>query len=244
MPPSVASLLVVFDSFNLSIETLGLPMRCLELGSFFSELLFLVLVPCMLGLLILACSMVAEVVAKRKTASFKAGLIRALPYLLYLSFFASPLVASRAFQAFDCEEFGDGSRFLRADYSLNCEGPEYDRIAYLAWTAIAVFPIGIPLLYLTLLLRTRKAILAEQPTDLSRSLNFLHQDYELSMFWWEVVEIYKKARCPLLPMRAHSHFCVPPSRVFRACSCSLLVSWYSSDPVPLYNSSSASYSRS
>merc|ERR1740124_855799 len=43
-----------------------------------------------------------------------------------------------------------------------------------------------------LLLSARKAILTEQPTDLSRSLTFLHQDYAPSMFWWEMVEISKK----------------------------------------------------
>ena len=223
MPASVTSLLAVFDVFNLSIEMLGLPMRCLELDSFHSELLFLVLLPCVLGLLILSCSMATEVIAKRKTASFKAGLIRALPYLLYLSFFAFPLVSSRAFQAFDCEEFDDGSRFLRADYSLNCEGPEHDKVTSLAWVAIAVCPIGIPLLYLMLLLAARKAILTEQPTGLSRSLNFLHQDYEVPMFWWEVVEIYKKARRPLLSMRAHSHLCLAASHVVRARSQLFLV---------------------
>eukprot|EP00964_Phaeocystis_antarctica_P012894 scaffold7059_cov64-Phaeocystis_antarctica.AAC.2 len=132
-------------------------------------------------MLVLACSMVTEVYAKRKTANLKAGLIRALPSLLYLLFFAFPLVSSRAFQAFDCEEFDDGTRFLRVDYSLDCNDAEHGRVVSLAWVAIALYPIGIPLLYLALLLSARKAILTEQPTALSRSLTFLHQDYAPSM---------------------------------------------------------------
>ena len=195
MPASVASLLNVFDVLNLSIDAFGLPLTCLQLGSFFDQLLFLVLLPCVLGLLILAFSMATEVLTKRKAASLKAALIRALPYVLYLLFFTFPLVSSRAFQAFDCEEFDDRTRFLRADYSLACNGTEHGQVVFLAWVAIALYPIGVPLLYLALLLSARKAILAEQPTDLSRSLTFLHQDYEPSMFWWEVVEISKKARC-------------------------------------------------
>ena len=196
MPASVASLLNVFDVLNLSIDALGLPLSCLQLGSFFDQLLFLVLSPCVLGLLILALSMATEVLTKRKAASLKAGLLRALPYLLYLLFFAFPLVSSRAFQAFDCEDFDDGTRFLRADYSLACNGTEHGRVVSLAWFAIALYPIGVPLLYLALLLSARKAILTEQPTELSRSLTFLHQDYAPSMFWWELVEICKKARWP------------------------------------------------
>ena len=193
MPASVAALLDVFDVLNLSIDALGLPLSCLQLGSFFNQLLFLVMSPCVLGLLVLACSMATEVLTKRKTASLKPGLIRALPYLLYILFFAFPLVSSRAFQAFDCEEFDDGTRFLRVDYSLDCNDAEHGRVVSLAWVAIALYPIGVPLLYLALLLSAREAILTEQPTDLSRSLTFLHQDYEPSMYWWEMVEISKKA---------------------------------------------------
>ncbi len=193
MPASVAALLDVFDVLNLSIDALGLPLGCMRLGSFFDQLLFLVLAPCVLGILFLACSMATEVLTKRKAASLKAGLIRALPYLLYLAFCAFPLVSSRAFQAFDCEEFDDGTRFLRVDYSLDCDDNEYGRVVYLAWVAISLYPIGIPLLYLALLLSARKAILTEQPTALSRSLTFLYQDYAPSMYWWEVVEISKKA---------------------------------------------------
>ena len=132
----------------------------------------------MLVLLTLVCSLGVEVVTKREAASLKAGVIKALPYLLYIFFFAFPLVSSRAFQAFDCEEFDDGTRFLMADYSLNCDDAEYSRVSFLAWVAIALYPVGVPLLYLTLLLCARKAILTEQPTALSRSLTFLHQDYD------------------------------------------------------------------
>ena len=200
MPESVAKLLNFFDSLNLSIDgilgLLGLELGCLQLGSFFNQLLFLLLSPCVLGLLVLACSMAVEVFTKRETASLQAGVIRSLPYLLYLLFFAFPLVSSLAFQAFDCEEFDDGTRFLRADYSLQCNGDdaEYHRVVSLAWVAIGLYPVCVPLLYLMLLLSARKAILTEQPTDLSRSLTFLHQDYAPSMFWWEMVEISKKAR--------------------------------------------------
>ena len=124
MPASVAELLNIFDSLNLNIDALGVPLSCLQLGSFFDQLLFLVLLPGVLVLLTLVCSLGIEVLTKSEAASVKAGVIRALPYLLYILFFAFPLVSSRAFQAFDCEEFDDGTRFLRADYWLNCNDAE------------------------------------------------------------------------------------------------------------------------
>eukprot|EP00964_Phaeocystis_antarctica_P034309 scaffold19502_cov68-Phaeocystis_antarctica.AAC.8 len=250
MPSSVAALLNIFDNLNLSIDAFGLPLGCLQLGSFFDQLLFLVLSPCVLGLLILACSMVTEVLTKRKDASLKAGLIRGLPYLLYLLFFAFPLVSSRAFQAFDCEEFDDGTRFLRVDYSLDCNDVEYGRVVYLAWVAIAVYPVCIPLLYLMLLLTARKAVLTEHPTDLSRSLTFLTSDYAPSMYWWEMVEISKKARVDALCAALRSHS-LPTSCTTRLTfhlpalrSCSSSASACSSVPARRCNSSSVSFSHS
>ena len=255
MPASVASLLNVFNNFNLSIDALGLSLSCLELGSFFDQLLFLVLLPCALSLLVLASSMATEVFIERRAASIKASLIRALPYLLYLLFFAFPLVSSRAFQAFDCEEFDDDTRFLRVDYSLNCNDAAYGRVVILAWTAIALYPIGVPLLYLTLLLHARKAILTERPTDFSRSLTFLHQDYTPSMYWWEFVEICKKARCLCSAPRSQPHCvsAIDPHTSYTphnssVCaplrSCSSSASACSSSPVPRCNSSPVSSSRS
>ena len=238
MPSSVAALLNAFDFLNLSIDAFGLPLSCVQLGSFFDQLLLLVLLPGVLVLLTLVCSLGIEVRTEREAASLKAGVIRALPYLLYILFFAFPLVSSRAFQAFDCEEFDDGTRFLRADYSLACYGTEYGRVVSLGWVAIALYPIGVPLLYLALLLSARKAILTETPTELSRSLTFLHQDYAPSMFWWELVEIFKKVRCPLrqrVPTLTAHH-------LFALCSCSSWASACSSVPVPRCNSSLASRS--
>ena len=240
MPASVAALFQVLDTLNLSIDAFGLPMSCLQLGSFFNQLLFLVLMPYVFGVFILACSMAAEIVTKRKATSLKAGLIRAVPYLLCLAFFAFPMVSSRAFQAFNCEVFDDGTRFLKVDYALNCDSVEYHRVVYLAWLAIALYPVCIPLVCLALLLSARKAILNEQPTALSRSLALLHRDYKPWMYWWEMVETGKKVRLLCShsqPKRASF------SQVFPfVCSCSSLASACSSVPAPRCNSSLASSS--
>ena len=173
----------------------------------------------------------------------KRGLIRALPFILGLSFLTFPMVSSLAFQAFDCEDFDDGSSFLRADYSVACnDADEYGRVRTLAWIAIALYPLAIPIGCQALLLSTRKAILSENPTPLSSSLAFLHEDYEPSFYWWELVETTKKARHPPLLCLGHCHRppeCPPlPLRSF-----SLSASVYSfRPPGPWSNSSMASSS--
>ena len=162
MPASVAALLDTFDGLNLNIDAVGLPLPCLQLGSFFDRLLFVVLSPCVIALLIVAwCTTAEALAANRSSTRLKGGLIRALPYLLGLSFLAFPMVSSLAFQAFSCESFNDGTRFLRADYSLNCDADDYDAVTNLAWAAIVLYPLAIPLVCLVLLLSSRKAILTE-----------------------------------------------------------------------------------
>ena len=229
MPASVAALLDTFDGLNLNIDAVGLSLPCLQLGSFFDRLLFVMLSPCVIALLIVAWCTTAEALAANRTSTrLKGGLIRALPYLLGLSFLAFPMVSSLAFQAFSCEYFDDGTRFLRADYSLNCDTDEYDAVMNLAWAAIVLYPLAIPLVCLVLLLSTRKAILTEQPTPLSRALAFLHQDYEPSMFWWEIVEIAKKARhahmdLPRILTFQQLPFCNAPWQLFLVGFCVLIL---------------------
>ena len=251
MPARVASLLGVFDVLVLNFDGLDLPvLTCMQLGSFFNQLLILILAPWIIGLLVLACSMGIEVVTRRKTASLKAGLIRGLPPLMCLLFYAFPIVFSWAFRALDCEEFDDGTRFLRVDYSLDCNDAEYGRVVSLAWVAITIYPVCVPLLYLTLLLSARKAILTEQPTDLSRSLSFLHQDYAPSMFWWELVETSKKARAPFpLQPQLQPSWCEGATHTFDRLTfafsrrCSSLVSACASILAPRSNSLPASSSQ-
>ena len=58
--------------------------------------------------------------------------------LFYLVF---PMVSSLAIRAFDCEEFDDGKRYLRAAYSLDCSSDEYQRVRSLAWLVVVCYPV-------------------------------------------------------------------------------------------------------
>ena len=52
--------------------------------------------------------------------------------------------------------------------------------------AILIFPVGIPFMYLTLMLCARRSILEDRPCELSRALGFLVRDFEPCYFFWEV----------------------------------------------------------
>ena len=122
----------------------------------------------------------------------RAGLFAALPWLLSLTFLVFPMVSSAAFRAFSCESFDNGKSYLRADYAVECNTAAHERVKELAWLCIALYPIGISVLYATLLLRARRAILDEHPTSLSKALGFLVRDYEPQYLWWELLEAWKK----------------------------------------------------
>ena len=196
MPSSVTQLLSVLDVFSLDVAGLGLPLGCLGLGTFQNALYLNIVAPIVLMLLIWAGHALAACRTRGGGSgggTFAAGLIASLPANIVVLFFAFPTVSSLAFQAFSCEDFDDGSSYLSADYSVDCnDEAQYAPVRRLASVAIALYPVGVPLLSLGLLLRARTAILTEHPTPLSRALSFLHQDMEPRFFWWEIVEIGKK----------------------------------------------------
>ena len=194
VPKQVSALLSVFEVFNINIAGIGLPMQCLGLGTYQQQLLMTMLLPAgvavvlVLGFLLRSFCCVREI----KGSRLLHGLLAALPWLLPLSFLVFPMVSSAAFRAFSCEAFDDGRLYLRADYAVECGTDVHGRAESLAWLGIALYPIGISLLYVALLFLARQAILDSKPTSLSKTLDFLVRDYEPAYLWWELVEAWKK----------------------------------------------------
>merc|ERR1740130_1965614 len=139
----------------------------------------------------------------------KRGLFMSLPAVSIITFMAFPSVSSVAFRAWACVEFDldtkydiynqplqraapDVESFMRDDLKIKCGSPEHDDAVGLASLAIVLYPVGIPLLYLLLLISARKAIKKERPTPLSSALSFLHRDFEARMYGWEIAEQFKK----------------------------------------------------
>ena len=214
LPREVAALLSLFELLNINIGGIGLPLQCMSLGTYEQQLAFTMVAP-----LILAVLLVAGFVGRSLCCAghggagdddggggghggrdaqpaapsrLKAGLLAALPWLLLLTFLVFPMVSSAAFQAFACEAFDTGRAFLRADYAVECGTPAHARAKQLAWQGIALYPVGISLLYIALMLRASDAIRGERPTALSKALGFLVRDFEPSFFWWELLEAWKK----------------------------------------------------
>ena len=64
------------------------------------------------------------------------------------------MIAPR-FGRFDCELFDDGTRFLRGDYSINCDSTKHAFFELYAALMIVCWPVGVPIIYaVTIYLRS------------------------------------------------------------------------------------------
>jgi len=115
----------------------------------------------------------------------------ALPPMLWLLFFAYPLVTNVAFAAFPCYELDSGS-WLRADVAIECGSAAHAEAKLLALVAIILYPIGLPLISFILLLQAREAIHGKEATPLSKAIAFLWREFKPELWWWEVVELLKR----------------------------------------------------
>ena len=120
--------------------------------------------------------------ARGLCAAVRNGLQRALPLMLTLTFLVVPSVSTRIFRTFLCEPitYGDGEvrRYLRADLRLSCDNEDYESTRAVAFVFMAIWPVGIPLLYAMLLWASHGAIRDQIPTSLSQATAFLWADCE------------------------------------------------------------------
>lgn len=86
----------------------------------------------------------------------------------------------------------DEARYLKADVGVVCDTEDHATIIALAWTAVAVYPIGMLAFTSVLLACARQAIVSRRPTALSRATSFLWESYHPDFFWWELVEKSKQ----------------------------------------------------
>jgi hypothetical protein len=134
--------------------------------------------------------------AERASTPFANGIkvaaLRALPYVIFISFCLVQVVSTGIFSAWDCREFmddtatGSTKRFLREDMSVQCGSDEHEQIQSVAYVFFAIWPVGMPLTYLLALLACRGALTEGRSTLLTHATSFLHEDYTISFFWWEV----------------------------------------------------------
>lgn len=198
-----------FELFHLDFETVLLDGMCV--GTYVHRLSLYCLVPlALMGAILLGGALyhVIAVYSGRSSQSrvSKTGLLTGMPAMLVTMFALLPMISAKIFHAFVCTRFvvtssqsaSEGSAtyryFLDADnYRVECDdGPEYAQVRATAVVFMLLWPIGMPIVFLLLLFRSRKAIQSRRPNALSNAIKFLHKEYEPAFFWWEPLEMMRK----------------------------------------------------
>ena len=123
-----------------------LPLGCVMTAGFHFSLL--------VRTLVLPVLLLVEVGAKLVRAPAK--VINVFDTLNFLVLFLIyPSTSAAIFATFQCEELSDGTRWLRADLSIDCSGDMHTLFRYYAGFMVLLYPLGTPLFYLFLLRRNR-----------------------------------------------------------------------------------------
>ena len=98
---------------------------------------------------------------------------------------------------FACESLDDGFTYLRADYAILCDSTKHKSLQLYAAFMIAVYPVGIPLLYAVILFRNRDILKDgdRRICDTSpecQSTGDLWKPYKPSRFYYELVECARR----------------------------------------------------
>ena len=143
----------------------------------------------------------ASVIALGEAAAAKQpilnGLMTTLPWVLVLSFTLCASTSTSIFAAWMCDSyesdlpscFGDECTtptrsFLRDDPSLECYTDRHAEVTTLAAVFVLIWPAGMPILYLSVLVPCKHAIKHRQTTRLVQATGFLHREYKPELFWW------------------------------------------------------------
>jgi len=77
---------------------------------------------------------------------------------LVITFAVMPTVSKIIFGALPCETLDTGERYLMKDYSISCSDSSFTLFSTYSGFMLFVYPIGVPMLYLLLLLKKKAAL--------------------------------------------------------------------------------------
>ena len=111
--------------------------------------------------------------------------------VLLVMFLVYSSASSMIFQTFDCDFLDDGGDYLRADYTIECDGPRHRAVMIYAGVMVFIYPVGIPACFAYLLFRKCRVLVDEadrEDASSVRSISGLWKPYRPSRFYYEVVE--------------------------------------------------------
>ena len=182
LPETFKEVVASSQFLNLNFFTL-VPIGCFAGGGFN---FYTKSVTMTMSVIILCCALVFLAFFKKKPHLYTAAI--AITYLTL------PTITTTVFGMFPCDDFDDGRSFLRSDLSVDCNARGRGAWQAYGYLMVAVFPVGVPLLYWVLLFRMRDRLRGDDRMndERLRGLIFLWEPYKKEYWWWEVFETLRR----------------------------------------------------
>lgn len=209
LPPEYYTWLRVLTWIQFDWDELTIPGSCIR-GGFATRILLRGLLPLalMLGVIPLNIGRTCIAHVARRAPGWPAvgrAALDALPAVLVIAFGFCASVSSGLFASWSCVEYEVETppgasepltrRYLRADLTVVCDediDENFRTIRLYSWILICVWPLGVPLVFLLLLLPIRYAILQKRNTRLVLATAFIHKEYEPHYYFWEPVFLIER----------------------------------------------------
>ena len=110
---------------------------------------------------------------------------------LLITFLVYSSVSFVVFQMFACDKLDTGKRYLRADYTIECDSDKHRALQIYAGFMIILYPVGIPAFYAGLFFSNHRVLRDEKSREEShfaRSITDLWKPYKPQMFYYDVIE--------------------------------------------------------
>lgn len=118
-----------------------------------------------------------------------------LSMALVVTFLVYCSVSSTVLQAFPCEILDDGHSYLRVDNRSQCNVAEHQALKAYAAAMVCVYPIGVPMLYASLLYQHRHVLKDEERRKGNVHVQFisgLWEPYKPDRFYFELFECVRR----------------------------------------------------
>jgi hypothetical protein len=128
---------------------------------------------------------------------------RSIQLTIIVLYFALPMVSQSIFDAIKCRAFQTNDdtpipafqSHLLMDMSIICDiqkDSKYGSILATFWSLFTIWIILIPLAFIALLKHIGPSVRSNSITFMADACRFLWQDYDASMWFWDIVDTYRK----------------------------------------------------
>ncbi|KAG5179337.1 hypothetical protein JKP88DRAFT_327204 [Tribonema minus] len=199
LPLQYLEFLRAVDFMSLDMRWLTSP-GCAADINFYGRLLIATLAPLLITALIFTPRFYLWIISRERHAvapKLRQVVTRDVNAFLVFTFLIFSGVSLTVFQTFGCDKLKyTGKSYLRVDYSLECGDDEglHSKISMYAAFMIVVYPVGIPVLYASILWRAamRQRDRTQLPSRLASASSFLWRSYKGRAYYWEPVECLRR----------------------------------------------------